>query len=87
LFPENDASLLKLNLCEGENNPVAGIGRILMPAHIHDVKTRIGKTVLDELASADSDEVPRLLDRRRVFEHFRITFDQANLHRIFGPYE
>lgn len=40
-----------MNLKEGRNSPVTGIGRILMPAHIQDVKTRIGETVLDELTS------------------------------------
>jgi len=58
-----DASLLKLDLYEGVYAPVMGIGRVLMPAYVHNVRMRIGETVLDsEVAFTDSDEVPgRLL--------------------------
>jgi len=88
LFARSDASLLDLDLYKGEYSPVAGIGKAMMPAYTHDVKMRIGEAVLDvEVAFVDSDEVPRLLGRRGVFEHFRITFDEANLQTIFEPYE
>ena len=88
LFPKADASLLKLNLYEGEYNPIMGLGKVLMPAYVHNVKVRIGETVFDlEVAFADSDEVPRILGRRGVFEHFKITFDEANLHTTFDTYE
>lgn len=88
LFPKTDASLLKLHLYEGVHAPVMGIGRALMPAYLHRVKIRIGETVLDsEIAFADSDEVPRLLGRKGVFERFKITFDEANLQTILETYE
>jgi len=45
---------------------------------------RIGDLELDvEAAFADSDEVPRLLGRRDVFIHFRITFCEQDLEIIF----
>ena len=88
LFPRADASLIKLNLHEGEYSPVVGVGRILMPAYIHKVNMRIGETVFDaEVAFADSDEVPRLLGRKGVFERFRIILDEVNLQAIFETYE
>ena len=46
LFPKGDASLLKLNLYEGEYSPIAGIGRVMMLAYIHNVRMRIGDTVM-----------------------------------------
>lgn len=88
LFPKADASLLKLEFSEGEYNPVVGIGRVLMPAYIHNVKMRIGETVFNvEVAFVDSDEVPRLLGRKGVFERFKIAFDEANLQAVFETYE
>jgi hypothetical protein len=87
LFPKGDASLLKLNLYEGEYSPVVGVGRIMMPAYVHDVKMRIGENVLDaSVAFADSDEVPRLLGRRDIFRRFKVAFDEANLQTIFETY-
>lgn len=84
LFPKGDASLLKVSLYDGEYRPIMGVGRVLMPAYVHDVKMRIGETVLDVSAAfADSDEVPRLLGRADVFKRFRIIFDEANLQTIF----
>jgi len=88
LFPKGDSSLLKLNLYEGEYSPILGVGRVMVPAYIHDVKMRIGEIVMDaSIAFADSDEAPRLLGRRDVFKRFKITFDEANLQTIFETYE
>lgn len=88
LFPKSDASLLNLNLYEGEYSPIVGIGRVMMPAYIHNVKVRIGETLLNvNIAFVDSDEVPRLLGRTDIFKCFRITFDEASLQTIFETYE
>ena len=88
LFPKGDASLLKLNLYEGEYNPIMGIGRVMMPAYIQNVKMRISEKLLNvSIAFADSDEVPRLLGRADVFKRFKITFDEANLQTIFETHE
>jgi len=87
-FRKSDASLLQLSLYAGEYSPILGVGKILMPAYIHNVKTKIGDTVMDvNVAFADSDEVPRLLGRAGVFNRFRITFDEANLQTIFESRE
>ncbi|MGA2522816.1 MAG: aspartyl protease family protein [Candidatus Bathyarchaeia archaeon] len=84
LFRRNDAALLGLNLSEGEYYPIIGIGRILIPTYVHTVKMKIGDTALDVKAGfADSDEVPRLLGRKDVFSHFKITFCEKELEIIF----
>jgi hypothetical protein len=73
-----------VSLYDGEYRPIMGIGKVMMPAYVHDVKMRIGNTLLDVSVSfADSDEVPRLLGRADVFKGFRIIFDEANLQTIF----
>jgi hypothetical protein len=88
LFPKGDASLLKLNLYEGEYRPIMGIGMVMLPAYTHNVKMRIGEMVMNaSIAFADSNEVPRLLGRTDVFKRFRIIFDEANLQTIFETYE
>jgi len=84
LFPKSDATLLKLNLYQGEHSPIAGIGKIMLPAYIHKVKTKIGQTTINaNIAFADSDEVPRLIGRTDIFKRFKITFDEANLQTVF----
>jgi len=88
LFTKGDASLLKLNLYKGEYSPILGIGKVMMPAYIHNVKMKIGETILNaNIAFADSNEVPRLLGRTDIFKHFRITFDETNLQTIFEKNE
>ena len=83
LFTRSDAALLGLNLREGEYRPIMGIGGVLIPAYIHCVNLKIEGTVLSvKTAFADSDEVPRLLGRTDVFNHFRITFDERKLETI-----
>jgi hypothetical protein len=84
LFPKGDALLPKVSFYDGEYRPIVGVGRVMMPAYVHDVKMRIGETVLDvSIAFADSDEVPRLLGRADVFGCFGIVFDEANLQTVF----
>jgi len=75
-------------LRRGGYSPIMGIGRVMMPAYVHNVKMRIGEKLLNvSIAFADSDEVPRLLGRADVFKCFKITFDEANLQTIFETYE
>ena len=71
LFSKGDASLLKMKLYEGDYSPIVGIGKVMMPAYIHNVKMRIGETLLNaSIAFADSNEVPRLLGRTDIFRRF-----------------
>ena len=84
LFTKTDAKLLGLDLYKGEYRPIIGIGKTLIPAYTHKVVMRIEETTLNVNTSfADSDEVPRLLGRTDIFNHFKITFDQQNLETIF----
>lgn len=84
LFTKGDAESLGLSLTQGEYHPIAGVGRVLIPAYVHAVKMKIGDSVLDvKAAFADSDEVPRLIGRTDVFAHFKITFVEQNLEIIF----
>jgi len=88
LFTKGDASLLRLNLYQGEYSPIVGIGKIMMPAYIHNAKMKIGETIMNAaIAFADSNEVPRLLGRTDIFKHFRITFDETNLQTVFETNE
>jgi len=83
LFTRADAALLGLNLREGEYRPIMGIGGVLIPAYIHCVDLKIEDSVLlVKTAFADSDEVPRLLGRTDVFDHFRVIFDGRELATI-----
>lgn len=59
---QGEASLLKLSLYDGESSPIAGIGRVVIPAYVHNVKMMIGDTVFNSgVALADSGEVSRPL--------------------------
>ena len=84
LFTKSDAKLLELDFYQGEYRPIVGIGKILIPAYMHNVKMKIGDTILNvNVSFAESDEVPRLLGRTDVFKHFKITFNEQNLKTIF----
>lgn len=84
LFTKTDAKLLVLDLYKGEYRPIIGIGKTLIPAYTHKIKMKIEETTLNVNASfADSDEVPRLLGRTDIFNHFKITFNEQNLETIF----
>jgi hypothetical protein len=84
LFTKSDAELLGLSLYKGEYRPIVGIGKLLIPSYLHNVKMKIEETTLNvKAAFADSDEVPRLLGRTDVFKHFKISFDEEKLEIIF----
>jgi hypothetical protein len=84
LFTKTDTELLGLSLYQGEYRPIVGIGKLLIPAYIHNVKMKIEETSLNvKAAFADSDEVPRLLGRTDVFKHFKISFDEQKLEIVF----
>ncbi|MGC9346035.1 MAG: hypothetical protein ACP5ER_04505 [Candidatus Bathyarchaeales archaeon] len=84
LFTKGDSNILELNLYEGEYRPIVGIGKILIPAYVHEVKMKMGNMILNINSSfADSDEVPRILGRTDIFKHFKITFNESNLETIF----
>jgi hypothetical protein len=84
LLTKTDAKLLGLDLYKGEYRPIIGVGKTLIPAYTHRIKMKIEETTLNVNTSfADSDEVPRLLGRTDIFEHFKITFNQKNLETIF----
>lgn len=85
LFTRSDCGLLGLELREGTYRPVLGIGRIEIPAYVHEVPVKIGREEFDaKIAFADSNEVPRVLGRSEIFKRFRITFDEPNLRTIFA---
>jgi predicted aspartyl protease len=84
LFKKSDAKLIGLDLYKGEYRPVMGIAKMLIPTYVHKVKIKIEETTLNALVSfADSDEVPRLLGRTDIFNHFKITFGENKLEIIF----
>lgn len=88
LFTRSDADLLNLELREGEYRPIMGIGRVMLPTYIHKVHMKIGDLQFNaNVAFANSDEVPRLIGRKTIFQKFKITFDEANLQTVFETYE
>ena len=84
LFTRSDCELLGLKLRSGIFRPVLGIGRVEIPAYVHEISVKIGDEEFNaRMAFADSDEVPRVLGRSEIFKRFRITFDEDNLRTIF----
>lgn len=80
--------MLCLDIYRREYRPIVSIGKILIPAYMHNVEARIGETIIKaSIAFVDSDEAPRLIVRMDIFKRFKVTFDEANLQTIFEPYE
>lgn len=64
LFTRSDAELLEIELYKGEYRPVTGIGRVVIPSYVHEVKIRIGDIVFRaKISFADSDEEDYLVER------------------------
>ena len=84
LFTRSDCGLLGIKLREGAYRPVLGIGRVEIPAYVHEIPVKIGDEEFDaRVAFADFNEVPRVLGRSGIFKRFRVIFDEANLRAIF----
>lgn len=84
LFTRSDCELLRRELRDGIYRPMSGIGRVSIPAYVHEVPVKIGDEGFQaRIAFADSDEVPRVLGRSEIFKIFRVTFDEVNLRTIF----
>ncbi|MBU1261725.1 hypothetical protein KKH56_07000 [bacterium] len=88
LFTRSDCSLLGHELKKGREKLIGGVSGGLIRTYIHQVLLKIGETELTtEIAFAEIEEVPRLLGRKSIFNHFQINFDEKELKIHFTPTE
>jgi len=65
---------------KGDERPLGGIGKGLIKTYVHRIKVKLGTVeFICAIAFAEEEDIPRLLGREDLFEHFRICFDQSNL--------
>lgn len=78
LIPRSLADYLGLPLYSGQRVEMTSVGGGTTIAYVHSIATKFEDTPLViRFAIADSENVPSLLGRLDVFDHFRIAFDPA----------
>jgi len=87
LFMRGDSRLLGLDLYEGEYRPIVGIGKILIPAYVHNVEVRIVKQFLKPTLHLLIPTKCRGFSEEWMFSKIKITFDELNLQTIFETHE
>lgn len=80
LLRRSDCRILGYELTTGDERPLGGIGKGLIKTYVHRIKVRIGTVeFVSAVAFAEEEEIPRLLGREDIFNHFKVCFDQPNL--------
>lgn len=83
LLTKDDANLLGIDLYRGIKIPVGGILKGTIDGYEHNLKIRIAdQEFRSSVIFADSNETPRLLGRKDIFEKFRVCFDEKK-HKIY----
>jgi hypothetical protein len=86
LIPKSAGEILGFELEEGKIKELSGIGEGKVAVIPKVVKMTIGKEKFDcQIAWALIEEVPLLLGRKDIFDHFAILFQQWNKNILFIP--
>lgn len=78
VLPSNDADILGINLKSGSRIIVRGFGDTSFFGYKHILNMRLGDRSLKvPIIMVEHSNVPRVLGREGVFNHFGILFDEA----------
>ena len=84
LLTREDARLLGIDLYKGEKVPVSGILKGTIDGYEHTLNVRIASKIFKAaVIFSDSNETPRLLGRKDIFEKFRVCFDETKRKTYF----
>lgn len=77
-LPKTDASVLGINLQEGDQFFVSGIEGTMLSGWRHELPVRLGKNFIKiPVVFLNSDSAPRVLGREGLFNKFTIVFEEA----------
>lgn len=78
LLREGDCRLLGYELEAGKLQFMGGVCTGLIRTFVHQISLRLGTETLPcSVAFAEKVDVPRLLGREGVFDHFKVCYDDA----------
>lgn len=84
LLPKSACKGLGYSLKAGEPGYVGGITRGRIKVYIHEINMKLGEEVFKaKVAFAQTENVPPLLGRTDVFDHFKVCYDNEQKETIF----
>jgi hypothetical protein len=84
LLPKSACEGLGYDLEAGELGHVGGITRGRIKVYVHEISMRLGEEILRvKIAFAQTENVPPLLGRTDVFDHFKVCYDNKQKETIF----
>lgn len=84
LLPKSACKGLGYSLKAGEPGYVGGITRGRIKVYIHEISMKLGEEVFKaKVAFAQTENVPPLLGRTDVFDHFKVCYDNEQKETIF----
>lgn len=87
LLPKSACKGLGYNLKAGEPGYVGGITQGRIKVYVHEIGMKSGEEALKaKMAFAQTENVPPLLGRTDVFDHFKVCYDNKQKETVFIVY-
>lgn len=84
LLPKSACKGLGYDWKAGESGYVGGITRGRIKVYVHEMNMKLGEEALKaKIAFAQTENVPPLLGRTDVFDHFKVCYDNKQKETIF----
>jgi hypothetical protein len=86
LLPKSACKGLGYDLMSGKPGHVGGITKGKIKVYVHQLNTKIGEeTFKARIAFAQTENIPPLLGRTDVFDHFKVCYDNKQKQTTFTP--
>ena len=86
LLPKSACKGLGYSLKTGKPGHVGGITKGKIKVYIHEINARLGEeTFKARIAFAQTENIPPLLGRTDVFDHFKVCYNNKQKQTIFIP--
>jgi len=84
LLPKSACRGLGYNLKAGKSGYVGGITRGKIKVYVHELNTKLGEeTFKAKIAFAQKEDIPPLLGRTNIFDHFKVCYNNKQKETAF----
>jgi hypothetical protein len=84
LLPQSACNGLSYNLKTGKPGYVGGITRGRIKVYVHELNTKLGEEAFKaRIAFAQTENIPPLLGRTDIFDHFKVCYNNKQKETIF----